>query len=70
MWWDVSQGKKTEIDHLNGAIVKQGEQVGVDCPVNSAVIHLIKLTEQGKISAQERSISGETLYQSVIQNKL
>ncbi len=69
MWWDVSQGKKTEIDHLNGAIVKQGELVGVDCPVNSAVIHLIKLTEQGTISAQERSISGETLYQSVIQHK-
>lgn len=45
MWWDLSQGKKTEISHLNGAIVSAGKKLGVDCPVNKEIIKLIKRAE-------------------------
>jgi 2-dehydropantoate 2-reductase len=42
MWWDVSQGKETEIDYLNGAIVAQAQHVGLKCQVNQRIIQLIK----------------------------
>ena len=28
MWWDLSQGKPTEIDFLNGAVVAAGRRLG------------------------------------------
>ncbi|NCP66396.1 MAG: 2-dehydropantoate 2-reductase [Paraglaciecola sp.] len=42
MWWDVSQGKKTEIDYLNGAIVTQAQHLGLKSQVNQRIIQLIK----------------------------
>ncbi len=46
MWWDLSQGKKTEIDYLNGAIVEAAKQMNIDCSVNKKIISLIKQIEQ------------------------
>ena len=31
---DLARGKKTEIDHLNGVVVRKGEALGVPTPVN------------------------------------
>lgn len=42
MWWDVSQGKPTEIDYLNGAIVEQANTLGINCPANTHIVELIK----------------------------
>ena len=42
MWWDVSQGKPTEIDYLNGAIVEQSQRLGLSCPANQTMVYLIK----------------------------
>lgn len=66
MWWDLSQGKSTEIEHLNGAIVSAAKSVGVECPVNQRIIALIKvqekaMTEEGKRAA----ISAEKLLQLI-----
>jgi len=36
----------TEIDFLNGEVVRLGEDVGIDCPVNRAVIKLVKEAEE------------------------
>ena len=41
MWWDVSQGKRTEIDYLNGAVLAQARALGLRCPANEKVIALI-----------------------------
>ena len=46
MLQDVMQGKKTEIDALNGAIARMGEEAGVPTPVNSMLTHLIKVKER------------------------
>jgi 2-dehydropantoate 2-reductase len=46
MWWDVSQGKETEIDFLNGAIVEQAELLGLQTPANKKIIELIKALHQ------------------------
>lgn len=56
MWWDLSQGKKTEISHLNGAIVTTAEKLGLDCPVNKVIIQLIERAE--KLAQQNVAIEG------------
>lgn len=42
---DLVHGKKTEIDALNGAIVRYGEEQGVACPVNTLLTRLIHAHE-------------------------
>ncbi|HOV33148.1 MAG TPA: ketopantoate reductase family protein [Candidatus Hydrogenedens sp.] len=43
---DLKQGRKTEIDALNGAIVKIGKELNIDCPTNQFLTQLIKAKEQ------------------------
>lgn len=43
---DVARGKKTEIDSLNGYIVRRGVALGVATPVNRTLHGLIKLLEE------------------------
>jgi 2-dehydropantoate 2-reductase len=42
---DLARGKRTEIDHLNGLIVRRGEALGVSTPVNRTVLAIVKLIE-------------------------
>jgi 2-dehydropantoate 2-reductase len=42
---DLARGKPTEIDHLNGLIVRRGEALGIATPVNRALHALVKLLE-------------------------
>ena len=49
---DLLKGKPTEIDHMNGAVVALGEQLGIDCPVNRALVSIIKTMEARKIVAR------------------
>ena len=46
MQQDLLKGKTTEIDYLNGAIVKMGKKYGIKCPVNSALAAIIKEMEK------------------------
>jgi 2-dehydropantoate 2-reductase len=42
---DLARGKPTEIDHLNGYVVRQGEALGVPTPANRVLHALVKLME-------------------------
>ncbi len=42
---DLARGKRSEIDHLNGFIVRRGEAVGVATPANRVLWALVKLLE-------------------------
>jgi 2-dehydropantoate 2-reductase len=42
---DLARGKPSEIDHLNGLVVRRGEARGVPTPVNRALWALVKLME-------------------------
>ncbi|NQE48374.1 2-dehydropantoate 2-reductase [Herbaspirillum rubrisubalbicans] len=42
---DVARGKPSEIDHLNGFIVRRGQAHGISTPVNLTVHALVKLIE-------------------------
>ena len=42
---DLAARMKTEIDHINGAIVAAGRRTGVPTPYNEAVVRLVKAKE-------------------------
>jgi 2-dehydropantoate 2-reductase len=42
---DLARGKPTEIDHLNGLVVRKGDALGVPTPVNRLLVALVKLLE-------------------------
>ena len=46
MLQDVLAERQTEIDWINGGIVRYGEQVGVPTPMNRAICALVKGLEQ------------------------
>jgi 2-dehydropantoate 2-reductase len=48
---DLQRGRPTEIDHLNGYVVRRGDELGVPVPANRALWALVKLIEsKGKPS--------------------
>ena len=46
---DLARGKPTEIDHLNGYVVRRGEALRIPTPANRALHALVKLMEAKKI---------------------
>ena len=42
---DLMRGKSTEIDHLNGYVMRRGADLGVPTPVNRVLWTLVKLAE-------------------------
>jgi 2-dehydropantoate 2-reductase len=42
---DLINRKPTEIDHMNGAVVDLGRRFGIPCPVNAALVAIIKAME-------------------------
>jgi len=48
MLQDVEAGRRTEIDYLNGAVVRMGQRHGVATPINDAVASLVRARETGR----------------------
>lgn len=48
MYMDVQHGRRTEIDFINGAIVREGIALGLACPYNDAVTKMVKGLEVKK----------------------
>jgi 2-dehydropantoate 2-reductase len=48
---DMARGKPSEIDHLNGFVVRRGREVGVRTPANLALYALVRLVESRRRSA-------------------
>lgn len=42
---DLARGRPTEIEHLNGHIVRRGAALGIATPVNQALLALVQLAE-------------------------
>ena len=42
---DLNARARTEIDHINGAIVAAGRRAGIPTPYNEALLHLVKAME-------------------------
>lgn len=47
MWEDLERGRRTEIDWINGEVVRLAERLGRTAPVNARLIALIREAEAG-----------------------
>ena len=52
MGQDMQKGRRTEIEFLNGLIVREGEKVGVACRANAALTDIVKRVERGELKAR------------------
>ena len=50
---DIRSGRLTEIDYINGYIVKRGEEMGIHCVMNYMLMHIVK--GKNKITSQEKA---------------
>ena len=48
MLQDVERGRRTEIDTINGAVVRLGEEHGIDVPLNRAMVALVHGFERSR----------------------
>jgi len=44
---DLAEGRKTEVDYLNGELIRLGERLQVDAPVSRAIVELVHKAEAG-----------------------
>ena len=61
MWDDLHLGRRTEVDYLNGAVVKLAHSIGLDAPANERIIALIRQAEAG----QKIAYTGEALLSAI-----
>ena len=54
---DVLRGRRTEIDSLNGYVVRRGLELGVPTPVNHTLYALVKLLEENLETARPKAAS-------------
>ena len=47
MGQDFDHRRKTEIDAINGAVVREAQPLGIPVPFNQAVTDLVKAIEKG-----------------------
>lgn len=64
MYQDLALGRKTEIDYLNGEIVKLAEGQGTSAPINQALLQLVKEAELKAMGSP--ILSPEMLLKSVV----
>lgn len=63
MWEDLARGRTTEVEQLNGEIVRLAEKCGVDAPVNRRLVALVHAAEEQ--GAGSPNLSAETLAAAV-----
>ena len=51
MLQDVENGRRTEIDFINGVVSEIGRQYRVPTPVNDTVVHIVKEIEADRLMA-------------------
>jgi 2-dehydropantoate 2-reductase len=56
MGQDMVKGRRTEIEFLNGLVVRKGEEVGIATPANAALTDIVKRVERGELQADPRHI--------------
>jgi 2-dehydropantoate 2-reductase len=58
MGQDLDQGRRTEIDVLNGAVVREAEMLGLAVPYNRMMTQLIKFVEKAREKRREEGRYG------------
>jgi 2-dehydropantoate 2-reductase len=58
MGQDMVKGRRTEIEFLNGFIVRKGEEIGLPTPANAALTDIVKRVERGELKPDPKNITG------------
>ena len=58
---DLAAGRKTEVDYINGELVRLAERLGTDAPVNRKVVELIRKAESGALPLPPADLRREVL---------
>jgi 2-dehydropantoate 2-reductase len=57
MGQDMQKGRRTEIEFLNGFIVREGNKVGIACKANAVLTDLVLRVERGELTADPKHIT-------------
>jgi 2-dehydropantoate 2-reductase len=50
------KGRRTEIEFLNGFIVRKGQEIGYATPANAALTDIVKRVEKGELQPDKRHV--------------
>ena len=50
MLQDIENGKKTEVDSINGSVCAYGRKVGCPTPMNDKVVEIVHKIEDGELT--------------------
>ena len=53
---DVMKGRRTEVDYLNGYLVRKGREVGTPTPINEAIVGIAKRVEAGTLTPSPENL--------------
>ena len=62
MLQDVTNGLRTEIDYINGYVIRRGEELGVRCTVNYTILQMLKGRQQALSKTVKGMVPWEKLY--------
>jgi len=57
MGQDMQKGRRTEIEFLNGLIVREGDKLGLPCRANGVLTDIVKRVERGELKPDPRHIT-------------
>jgi 2-dehydropantoate 2-reductase len=57
MGQDMQKGRRTEIEFLNGLVVREGEKVGLSCRANAVLTDIVKRVERDELKPDPRHIT-------------
>jgi 2-dehydropantoate 2-reductase len=57
MGQDMLKGRRTEIEFLNGFVVREGEKLGLPCRANAVLTDIVKRVERGELEPDPRHIT-------------
>jgi 2-dehydropantoate 2-reductase len=57
MGQDMLKGRRTEIEFLNGFVVREGDKLGLPCRANAVLTDIVKRVEAGELAPDPRHIT-------------
>jgi 2-dehydropantoate 2-reductase len=57
MGQDMAKGRRTEIEFLNGFVVREGEKVGLPARANERLVDIVKKVERGELKQDPRHLT-------------
>ena len=57
MGQDMQKGRRTEIEFINGHVVREGEKLGMTCRANAILTDIVKSVERGELKPDPRHLT-------------